>query len=207
MTKISIHRALSELKLIDTKIEKQINDMVPQGVYQKGKPVNGVVPEDKFNDAATSKFNSIQDLIARKTEIKKAIVKSNGETRVTVAGKEMSVADAITFKGVVTYKRQLINRLRGFSNSVQADLNRKNEAVDANLQRILESTYGKDNVKSSGDEVKAISVPYKETNGWHLCDPLQAQDKIEALEKEVSEFEADVDSCLSEINATTFIEV
>jgi hypothetical protein len=46
-----------------------------------------------------------------------------------------------------------------------------------------------------------------ESNEWHLSDPLNIVDKIDALEKEVSEFETEVDATLSEINAITFIEI
>jgi len=40
-----------------------------------------------------------------------------------------------------------------------------------------------------------------------LFDPLKVAEKVEAMEKEVGDFEMEVDAVLSEINAVTFIEV
>lgn len=69
MEKMTIHRALSELKLIDAKIEKQINELIPSGVYQKGKLVEGYITEADFEKSAKSKFDSVNDLIERKNKI------------------------------------------------------------------------------------------------------------------------------------------
>jgi len=48
MERMTIHRGLSELKLIDSKIKKRIEDIDPLGVYQKDKKVNGVYDKDDF---------------------------------------------------------------------------------------------------------------------------------------------------------------
>jgi len=80
--KMTIHRALSELKLIDSKIEKQINEIIAVGIYQKGKNINGYISPDEFKSSAKSKYDSVNDLIARKCNIKSAIVDSNSKTNV-----------------------------------------------------------------------------------------------------------------------------
>jgi hypothetical protein len=71
----------------------------------------------------------------------------------------------------------------------------------------LEAALGKDNVKAGKDDVEAIRKPYIEANEFHLFDPLKVEETVEKLEKEVSEFEAEVDAVLSEANAVTFIEI
>lgn len=205
--KITIHRALSELKLIDSKIEKQIMEIEPVGVYQKGKPVNGFIKEEDFVSSVTGKYQSISDLIARKSKIKSAIVKANGETKVKVAEIEMTIADAINFKTAVRYKKLLADKLKARQQAVVADMNRGNGKIEENLQRILEATFGKENVKTDKNDIESVSKPYLESNLFHLLDPLEVTKKIEALEKEVAEFLAEVDAVLSEINAITFIEV
>jgi hypothetical protein len=206
-TKITIHRALSELKLIDAKIERQIDELIPAGIHQKGKLINNYIPENDFKSSAQSKFDAVNDLINRKNVIKSAIVAANGYTKVTVAGKEMTIADAINYKSVVKYKRNLAKMLRDRLNSAVSAMNKNNEAVEKNIQAILEATFGKENVKVGKDDVEAVRKPYLEANEFHLFDPLKATEKIETIEKEVAEFEAEVDAVLSEINAITFIEV
>ncbi len=106
MEKMTIHRALSELKLIDARITKQISEIEPTGIFQKGKLINGYKTPEDFNTTAKSKMDSVNDLIKRKVTIKSAIVNSNSTTKVNVGGTEMSVADAITFKGVIAFRNR-----------------------------------------------------------------------------------------------------
>ena len=205
--KMTIHRALSELKLIDSKIEKQINEIVPSGIYQKGKLINNYVKEEDFSTSAKSKFDSVNDLIARKNAIKSAIVEANGVTKVKISEKEMTIADAINFKAVVKFKKKLIETLKARQQQAVAQLNQQNTVVEQNVQRILEATFGKENVKAGKDDVESVRKPYMDANEFHLFDPLKVAEKVEAMEKEVGDFEMEVDAVLSEINAVTFIEV
>lgn len=205
--KMTIHRALSELKLIDAKIDKQTGEIIPSSFAQKGKLIMGYMTEEAFEKEAQSKYDSVVDLIDRKLKIKSAIVKANGSTTVTIAGKVMTIADAINFKAIVLKKIQLVNRLRAMHNKALGDLNKNNEIVEQNVQRLLEATFGKENVKVGNGDVDAVRKPYMEANTFHLFDPLKVVAKLEAMEKEVSDFQSEVDATLSEINATTFIEI
>lgn len=207
--KVTIHRALSELKLIDSKIEKQINEILPVGIYQKGKLIENRFAEKQFAETAQSKYNSVVDLIARKSKIKSAIVAANGKTKMTVAGKSMTIADAINTKAAIEFKKQLINKLKAGLQTAVAMQNKNNAIVQENLQSIIKALVGKDNAnaKSAADAVDVTSKTYMAANEFHLADPLKVQDKIDALEKETSDFLSEVDASLSEINAVTFIEI
>jgi glutathionyl-hydroquinone reductase len=207
MEKMTIHRALSELKLVDAKIEKQISEVMPTGIYQKGKLVNNYIPEADFEKNAKSKFDSVSDLIERKNKIKSAIVDANGKTQITVGGKQMSIADAINFKTVIKFKKKFAETLKQRHKTILGEFNKVNETIQGNAQKLLEAALGKDNVKAGKDDVEAIRKPYIEANEFHLFDPLKVEETVEKLEKEVSEFEAEVDAVLSEANAVTFIEI
>lgn len=203
---MTIHRALAELKLIDSKIEKQITEILPVGINQKGKLINNHIKEDDFKTTAQSKYDSIVDLITRKSTIKSAIVDANGKTTVTVAGKKMTIADAINMKASMVFKKQLIASLSQKYNAALAEMNRANAIVDQNIQRILEATFGKEGSVQK-DAMETVRTPYLDANSIHLFDPLEVAKKIEALNKEVSEFEMEVDAVLSEANAITKITV
>lgn len=207
MEKMTIHRALSELKLIDAKIEKQTNEIIPTGIYQKGKLINGYTIEDDFKKSAISKYQSVVDLIARKNVIKSAIVEANGKTKLLLGDKEMTIADAINFKSVIKFKKALAARLKQLHQTAVSQLNKNNEAVEQNVQSLLKAAFGKDSVEVDESAVDAISKPYRSANEFHLFDPLEVEKKVEDIEKEVSEFEMEVDAVLSEINAVTFIEI
>lgn len=208
--KMTIHRALAELKLIDSKIEKAISVIDPTGVKQEGKLVNSLTDEELFKSEAKSKFQSVNDLIIRKTLIKSAIVEANGVTSVSVGGVEMTIADAINFKTTIEFKKDLITSLKQKHNKVKAIFIKKNEELDnvaLENAKIMIGKQGDNNIKATDEDVKAIVEPYVKRNKLHLIDPLDVDKLIEKLQNEVDAFEIDVDATLSEINAITIIEI
>ena len=205
--KISLHRALSQLKLIDAKVVKMLTEIEPNGIRQKGKLVDGYKKEEEFNAKAQSKFQSINDLIERKVRLKSAIVAANAVTMVKIGEKEMTIADAITYKQVLEQKKSLLATLRSKYAQKVRELEGNNKIVEVNLQKVLEATFGKDNVKISKEDMDSVRKPFLESNEWHLVDPLQVEKRIEELEKEIDEFESEVDAVLSEANALSTIEI
>lgn len=206
--KMTIHRALSELKVLDSRINKHINEIFPIGFHQKDKLVDNRFTMKEFNEMAPAAYQSVIDLIERKNKIKCAIVESNASTIVTVAGKTMKVAEAINYKSTISYKKNFANTLRQKYLALMGVFNKNKENVDKNVQILLEAALGKDSVKKADtNQIEAIQKPYLETNEFHLCDPLKLDEKIKDLEKEIGDFEADVDAALSTSNANTFIEL
>lgn len=206
MEKMTIHRGLSELKTIKSRIEKGIKDLSVTNVVQKDKKINGIMTLEEFTKLANSGYDSISALIDRQAKIKKAIVDSNAKTQVEVAGKDMTVADAITAKGMIALRKAFLDKMEAQLREATAAINRNNEIVQANSLKILEATFGKDQTKVSKDDVDNVQKPYIANNEWSLVDPLGISEKITALAKEIGDFEADVDAALSESNAVSFIE-
>jgi len=207
MAKITIHRALSELKVIDSKIAKAVHSIDPVGIKQNNKDVNGKYPEAKFIENAKSSYQSILDMITRKTVIKNAIVLSNAKTSVTVANKVMTVADAITAKSYAETKQIFIDNLKAKSRTARTNLERRNAEVDVKKENFITASLGGDKGKAKPEEVQALGKMFEENNMYSLVDPLDIETKIETLDSELQEFLGEVDAVLSETNATTFIEV
>ncbi len=205
--KMTLHRALAELKLIDDRINKQILEILPNGIFQKDKLVNGRFKEDEFAQLAQAKLQSVNDLIARKHLLKSAIVKANAETKVTVADQTLTIAEAINYKVIVEHKKKLMQTLKNRLAEAVTDKEKRNLVVEQNLQKVLEATFGKDNVKITKDDMDAVRKPFLEANEWQLFDPLKMDNVIQQMEKEVADFETEVDAVLSEINAITTIEI
>lgn len=207
---MTIHRALVELKLIDSKIEKKINVIEPLGVNQEGRLINGLIEVEKFKTDAKRQLQSVKDLINRKCKIKSAIVQANGVTKIKISDKEMTIADAINFKNVIELKTKLIERLEDRSRKVKGLFIKENERVNQvalDNAKIMIGKQGDDGVKATDEDVKAIIEPFVKRNEYHLSDPLDADKLIEDLNTEVDNFTAEVDAVLSEINAITIIEV
>lgn len=206
-TKMTIHRALAELKLIDSRIESGINAIYPSGIHQKGKKIDGHILEEDFIKNAKANYQSVTDLITRKIDIKRKIVTSNAVTTVKVAGKEMTVSDAITYKAIVQQKKKLAAYLKQRNQQAIAALNRNNEVVSKNVEILLGNAYGKDSTKVAKEDLDAISKPYLENNTWNLLDPLGVEKEAASLEKEYTDFETEIDATLSESNSVVFIEL
>lgn len=206
---MTIHRALAELKLIDSKIEKAISVIEPTGVMQANKPVNSFYKKEDFETEAKAKFQSVVDLIERKNKIKSAIVTANGVTQVEISGVKMTISDAINFKSVVVFKKNLIATLIKKHNAVKSKFTVENEKVNnvaLENAKIMIGKQGDDRVKPTDEDVKNIVEPFVKRNEFHLVDPLKVEELTEKLQNEVNNFEVEVDAVLSEINAITVIE-
>ena len=205
MEKMTIHRGLSELKLIDSKVTKQLNELEPVGGYQKGKLINNRIKEEDFKNSAKSNWDSMTDLLKRKNKIKSLIVLSNASTKVKVGQIEMSVAEAITKKENIETYRTIIDTLKMKVKKVQGAVNDGNEKVKNNCQAVVIATLGKESQDTK--QVADISKQFMDTNEIHIYDPIEIEKKIEELEKDYMEFKSEVDAVLSESNAITMIEI
>ena len=206
---MTIHRALAELKLIDSKIEKAISVIEPTGIMQVNKLVNNFYKKEDFENDAKSKFQSVIDLIERKNKIKSAIVIANGVAEVNISGIKMTIADAINFKSIIVFKKNLIATLIKKHNAIKSKFTIENEKIEKialENAKIMIGKEGDNKIKPTDEDVKNIIEPFIKRNEFHLIDPLKVEQLTEKLQKEVSDFEAEVDAVLSEVNAITIIE-
>lgn len=218
--KITIHRALAELKTLGARIEKAIVDMKLLGTSQKDKDVivpgeNGRssihVSSNVFNEKVKADYQSVVALIERRSKIKEAIVASNATTKVKIGApgkeKEMTVAEAITERAYMAEKKKLLAKMQQVHTVVQGAVNKLNEEVATKLQKNLEVMLGSDKTNRDAKQVEELTKSYNDLNQWSLVDPLGIEEKTKVLSDEISEFETNVDAALSESNAVTFIEV
>lgn len=207
MERVTIHRALAELKLIGSRIDKGLEELKPVGLSQKNKLVDGVYNEEKFKTDSVAKFQSIQDLIQRRIAIKSAIVISNADTMVLIGGKTMSVSDAITMKALIGSKKLLAQLLRKKFQVVKSNMEKNNAVVDANAMHLAEAALGKEGVKLQDNDVEKVTGLFLEQNKFSIVDAIGVEDAADKIEKEVADFESEVDAVLSESNAITTIEL
>ena len=96
--KMTVHKALAELKVIDSRISKAINE----GAYvvankHSNEKIHGKTIND-FKEYMKSCHNKVTDLINRRNAIKRAVVLSNATTKIKVGNDEYTVAEAIEMK-------------------------------------------------------------------------------------------------------------
>lgn len=208
-TKVSITRALKELKTLDARISSAISGLNVLDVTQQkynGKTLKNNSTVDKFTAEVRAKNEALQALIARRSALKSALVLSNATTKVKVGSREMTVAEAIDQKSFLAYKKTLLNSLR----TQKAQFDREIEQSRANLDRqvdvFMQQNLGKDR-KADASDFEQIAKPFIAANELTLVDPIGVAAVIKTLDEEVLTFEADIDIALSESNSRTEISL
>lgn len=207
MEKLSITRGLSEIKILEKRINKKIDEFTPIAVTSGKKPPVGFETIEQFKEQRKSEYQSILDLIKRRSGIKRKIVQSNAITKVTIAGIEMTIAEAIDYKNsVVGFKTKMSQQIVNHYNSYARQFEQKQIDVKSVIDRQLEAMYGRDK-KVSQEEIKTITEPYMENHGPKFIDSISCEKENKNLVEEIDKFTLEVDHVLSESNATTFIEI
>lgn len=209
MEQILVTKGLNELKLLDNRIKRKIEEGEFVAAAKKSAVnVNGKVTKEAFKTNAKASYVSIVDLIKRRTEIKSAIIKSNAKTMVRIAGKDMTVAEAIDRKSSIEYEKNLLNCLVEQYNMALENVTIHNEAVDESIEQLLITAYGKEGKeKITEASFSAIANPYREANEYGLVDSLEIDKLIKKMQDDIEAFESEVDTCLQISNSTTFIEI
>lgn len=205
--KISITRALKELKTLDSRITNAITSLNVLDVTQekfKGKTLKNNSTVDAFTAEVTAKYQSYQDLVKRRNAIKSALVLSNATTKVRIGSKEMTVAEAIDQKTLLEYKKNLLRSLKTQKTQFDKELEQSRVNMDRQIEVFMQQNLGKDR-KASGEDYNQIAAPFISANELKLVDPIGVTKVISSLEEEVQTFEADIDIALSESNSRTEI--
>ncbi|MCP4353108.1 MAG: hypothetical protein GY795_47260 [Desulfobacterales bacterium] len=207
MDKMSIARALVELKTLDKRIEKTLQNLKPVMVMTGSKLEPGISSREEFEKSVGSLYQSLTALVERKRKIKSAVVRSNAVTMVTVAGDKMTVAEAIERKNSIGIEKNIRKNLAGkYSEQVKKAENH-NGQIQKQLFQLLQATYSKPETEISKDDYDRIATPFRENNEAKLVDPLGIEKELQSIEEKIDAFEAEVDITLTESNARTEIEI
>ena len=213
MEKITIHRILSELKTIDDRINKEISSFKPLTGKRGNNSLVSTggrlpIPEEEFVNNAKSTYQSIEDLINRKFKLKSALTKANVNTKVTIDGKEYTIIEAIEMKSIMDLKKSLLYRMTLEINQSNKTYESTSAQVDSDFERMLSTQVA--NITNKSD-IQKVRDGYMETfykqNEVKMVDPLKCSDLANSLQKEIDKFLMEIDSALSEANATTLVEL
>ena len=208
--KMSITRALSQIKRIDERLERLfanstfIDVTIGKGVHQK-LLVSGEV--ETLKRKIQSDMDSINAGFDERTKIKAAVVESNAKTKIELNGVMMSVAAAIEFKKSIELKRNLVLKMKNRLNHANVQVKNQNDKLEAQIELNLATIYGNEKGKVESTMYEAVAKPQRDQKEAALLDPIKLADAIEALEEEISAVDTELDFLLSESNAKTEIEV
>lgn len=206
---MTIHKALCELKILDSRIKKAIEGSV---FVFANKHANAKVSGKSIGDYSTevkAAYQSATDLIARRDAIKRAVILSNATTKVSVGGKEYTIAEAIEMKnhGIPT-KQSLLNKLRVDSRRARKDADDNNgEILELRADEYIKNLYANADMKNLSDEVRKMRADFIAAQTMELVDPINIDAEMKRLEETISGFTVEIDAALSVSNALTEITV
>lgn len=205
---MSVHKALSELKTLESRINGAIDEGVFVEIKKHGAENIRGMSVQQVTDYITASYKSVTDLIARRNAIKRAVVLSNAVTKVTIAGVEYTVAEAIDMKNHgLDGKYRLLNTLRSQFKSRSNTAERNNDALESRADTYIKDLYGSTDMTKVGEDAKKARKDFIAAQTVELVDPLGVLKEIERLDGETSAFMVEVDSALSVSNAVTEITI
>lgn len=210
--KMTVHKALAELKVIDDRINKAISE----GVYviankHSNEKIQGMTI-DQFKEKMKASHQKVTDLINRRNALKRAVVLSNATTKIKIGNDEYTVAEAIEMKNHgMEFKTNYMRMIASQNLSAQADINRNSgEAIEKRAEQyvlsVIQAQPKDAKMAIDSDAMQALRKDYIKNNTYDLIDPLKVNDIIEKMADEINEFNTEIDAALSVSNALTVIE-
>lgn len=210
MTKetMSVHKALAELKVLNSRIQKSIGECQYVLVAKKSSTKIGGIEIDSLKTEIEDKYKSIRDLCARSNAIKAAVVQSNAVTKISVCGKEYTVAAAIDMKDRgMAHLQMLLNTMSNAYKTATMQADRENSDLEQRAEKFITGSYASTDMKGAAAEVEEARLRFIENQTVGVIDPLDVSKEIKALEETITSFATEVDAALSVSNAITQIEI
>lgn len=210
MKKITVTRALAELKLLNDRIQNKINSALLIGVVQGWTQVpvtNGYQNRKDLEDRIKSDIQGIEDLIDYRQKLKSAVILSNAQTKVQISGQTMTVAEAIELKSSIDFKRTYLFTFQQQLTRAVNLRDQSNSKLEDQIQALLNTALGADKAKASEDQLQAIRGPQEKLKKVEILNLAETQAKVSKLQEEIENFVAEIDFILSESNARTEVTI
>lgn len=201
MTQMSLHRVIAEIKHLEN-TQVSLPEMVffsPDGATRMGKTVADALA------ASQSRIDAELAKIERLVKLKVARNKANSITTLELCGKQVTIDEALAMKSQLHRYEFMVNELKNQTvQAVLAETRQKqdmNTAVDSQIK-----TLSSGNNKPSELAIKAIRDSVQMMYPGKV---FKAQNigRIEALEEMIKEMTLELDYRLSEVNASTVVEI
>ena len=205
--KMTVHKALAELKTLDDRINSEITGsvFVRANRHNNMKIFGKTIPD--FMADTESSYQSVKALINRRNAMKRAVVLSNAVTKVEIGGVEYTVAEAIEMNNHgMENLVGLRNCLREQYSSVKRMVESENgDKLVKACENYIQATFGTKE-KINNPDIEMTQKVYMTNNTYDIVTGLDIEEVIKELTDRIDTFKAEVDSALSVSNALTVIE-
>lgn len=209
MVAMTVTDALAELTLLSKRIESArvaLENGTLVIIVEVGKVPTGFKSRKEYEVNARAALQRVQALIDRRRTIKRAIVISNASTRVTVAGQEMTVAEAIEMKNFIRHYEAILDTMQSAYTSSRNQYEKAKIKVKERLDKLALEVLGKNEAVNS-EQYQALADSFMAREGVELLDPTNLAQEIERKQTFIEEFKSTCDRVLSISNARTTIEI
>lgn len=205
--KMTVHKALAELKTLDDRINSEITGsvFVRANRHNNMKIFGKTIPD--FMADTESSYQSVKALINRRNAMKRAVVLSNAVTKVEIGGVEYTVAEAIEMNNHgMENLVGLRNCLREQYSSVKRMVESENgDKLVKACENYIQATFGTKE-KINNPDIEMAQKVYMTNNTYDIVTGFDIEKVIKELTDRIDAFKAEVDSALSVSNALTVIE-
>lgn len=206
---MNIQEALAKKKILENRLSELKGQklLYVTAATEVATTVNGYKRED-IENKLKSNFDSMRHLISNLRELKCAINMSNATTKITVAGKEYTVADAIARYNSISSERLFLSKCIAQYTTVTSQIEDTNtlvsepERIAAHVGEILGSES-----KKNESIYNAVVEDYKKNNILYIIDPNNLEEVLLKWKDELDQFEADIHTALITSNIQTQITV
>ena len=205
--KMTVHRALAELKTLDDRILKAISGACFCFANKHTNDKVGGVNLNTVIDNMKDDYKSIRALMNRRNAMKRAVTLSNATTEVEINGTKYRVAEAIEMKnhGLDNYSILLRALIKGRTDAKLLIEKNNGAALEKRADDYVLGLYNsKEKVVST--EAENTRNEYIKANTYDFIDPLGVVAIQSELEEFIENFRSEVDAALSVSNAITEIE-
>ncbi len=207
MVAMTVTDALAELTLLEKRIESAraaLDNHTLITVIEVGKVPTGFKSRNEYSTQARAALQKVDALITRRRVIKRVIVLSNAATMVTVAGEEMTVAEAIEMKNFILYYEGVLNTTLLAYNRARQEHKIAEQKVKERLDKLATEVLGKN---ASSEKYNSLADSFLAREGVELLDPTNLAEEIERRQTFFDDFKSTADRVLSISNAPTMVDV
>lgn len=206
---MTVQRALNELNTLESRIQKRLQDFRIVGTRKNSENKVSETREmvADFTTNAKAIMDSVDALLKRQRQLKQAIMTSNAQTMIEVAGVAYSVMTAIDRKRTIETEKVVLDCMKHELKKAEVKVSRENDNVETYIQRQVLAMAGGDLSNKKDEFITSFEKTYRDKNGWDLVDPLGLRNLIEKREQEILDFELEIDTALTVSNAITKIVI
>lgn len=211
MASITMTAALRKRKMLKLQLDKGTKTGMFVSLYEGDakRPFKRMFQtESLLNKTIKAQVESVADQITYYHKLVAAIIKSNAETTVTVAGVSYTVADAIERRNSIMLTRNYITRIKNNIAEAADYITRRDKEIDTEVSSLVERS------KTESMDASALKQLESDTRtrvisdkALKIADPCGLASSVDKMEEEYQDFCNELEDALNISNAVTLIEV